>query len=166
MATDMSGKPSYTIGKVAENCILMYIHMNMEPSPCACTNLRRAARALTQLYDDALAPAGLKVTQFSVIRALSRLESASITRLAEEVRLDRTTLARNLQILQRARLVVLVPGVDQREREVMLSPAGAKALREAIPLWEKAQQRVLGWLGGTNLGNLTSLLSLLETKAV
>lgn len=144
----------------------MYMHSVMkESSQCTCTNLRRATGAVTQYYDKALAASGLRVTQFSLLRTLSRLQSVSITRLSEEMRLDRTTLGRNLKILQRARLVVLVPGEDLREREVMLSPSGTQALRAAIPLWERAQKQVGRWLGAKDLYKLSSLLSVLESNA-
>ncbi len=71
---------------------------------CACGRLRRATRALTQLYDDAMAPAGLRVTQFSLLRTLARLGSLRITALAEATLLDRTALSRNLDPLVARRL--------------------------------------------------------------
>ena len=106
--------------------------------PCACGRLRRAARALTQLYDDAMAPAGLRVTQFSVLRTLARLGAQRISDLAAAQLLDRTALSRNLDPLLERRLVKVVPGSDARTREVELTRAGRAALDAAMPYWRDA----------------------------
>jgi len=116
-------------------------------SQCVCVNLRRAARATSQLYDSALAAAGVKVTQFSLLRAIERHEPAAITTLAEDLDLDRTTLARNLLPLQRDRLVKLAAGEDQRVTEVRLTAKGRKAIANALPLWERVQGEVAQRLG-------------------
>ena len=109
---------------------------------CVCANLRRATRAITNLYDAALASSGLKITQFSLLRAVGRNEPVAITALAEEMALDRTTLARNLAPLQRDQLVELTPGSDQRVTEVRLTKAGRDAIAKALPLWKKTQADV------------------------
>jgi DNA-binding MarR family transcriptional regulator len=106
---------------------------------CICVNLRRAARAMTTLYDGALAAAGVKVTQFSLLRAVQRNEPAPINVLAEDLDLDRTTLARNLDPLQRDGFVELAPGADRRVTEVRLTRKGRAALSKALPLWHQAQ---------------------------
>jgi len=106
---------------------------------CVCTNLRRATRAISNMYDLALASSGLKITQFSLLRAVQRNEPVAITALADEMALDRTTLARNLAPLQRDRLVELKPGSDQRVTEVRLTRAGREAIAAALPLWKKTQ---------------------------
>lgn len=112
--------------------------MKRQPT-CVCVNLRRAARAVSYLYDEALAASGIKITQFSLLRAVERNEPIAITALAEELELDRTTLARNLGPLERDRLVLLVAGDDQRVTEVRLTAGGRAAIARALPLWEKAQ---------------------------
>lgn len=109
---------------------------------CVCANLRRATRAITNLYDLALASSGLKITQFSLLRAVARSEPVAISALAEEMALDRTTLARNLAPLERDRLVALKPGSDQRVTEVRLTRAGRDAIAAALPLWKKTQADV------------------------
>src|SRR4051812_14699691 len=114
---------------------------------CVCVNLRRATRALTQLYDSALADAGVKVTQFSLLRAVERNEPAAITTLANDLDLDRTTLARNLLPLQRDRLVTLAAGDDQRVTEVRLTAKGRKAIASALPLWQNVQSEIAERLG-------------------
>jgi DNA-binding MarR family transcriptional regulator len=95
------------------------------PSPaCACGRLRRAARALTQLYDDAMAPAGLRVTQFSLLRTLARDGALRISELAARQLLDRTALSRNLDPLLEMGHVEVVRGRDARTREVAISRKG------------------------------------------
>jgi DNA-binding MarR family transcriptional regulator len=113
--------------------------------------LRRAARSLTALYDAQLERAGLTLPQFSVLRALKRLGEQPISRLAEEVRLDRTTLTRNLQPLRARRWIAFGRGADRRERAVRLTPAGEDAIARALPGWERAQAVVEDRLGSERL---------------
>jgi len=120
---------------------------------------------MTEFYDRNLEPAGLKVTQFSLLRSVLRAGPTSISALAEEVRLDRTTLGRNLAVLEREGLVALSPGRDQRERTVTLTLSGKRALDSAIPLWEQAQYKVTKALGKNGLDGLTSLLIKVEAFA-
>lgn len=120
--------------------------MKRQPQ-CVCVNLRRAARAMSQLYDSALADAGVKVTQFSLLRAVERSEPVAITTLADDLDLDRTTLTRNLLPLQRDRLVKLAAGEDQRVTEVRLTAKGRRAIADAVPLWEQVQDKIGRRLG-------------------
>ena len=95
------------------------------PSPaCTCGRLRRATRALTQLYDDAMAPAGLRVTQFSLLRTLAREGPLTISALASRQLLDRTALSRNLDPLLDMGLVEVIRGRDARTKEVAISRKG------------------------------------------
>jgi len=130
---------------------------------CACIRLRRAARALTQLYDDAMAPAGLPVTQFSLLRTLSREGPMRISALAAAQLLDRTALSRNLDPLAARRLVAITPGRDARTREVALTRAGEAAIAAALPHWQRAQAIVAGRLGGDRLDALLDTLATIET---
>jgi DNA-binding MarR family transcriptional regulator len=109
---------------------------------CVCVNLRRAARAMTALYDDALAASGIKVTQFSLLRAVERNEPAPIGVLSEDLDLERTTLARNLNPLLRNGLVEVASGDDRRVTEVCLTAKGRKAIARALPLWQQAQAEI------------------------
>lgn len=130
--------------------------MKRQPQ-CVCVNLRRATRALTQLYDAALADAGVKVTQFSLLRAIERNEPAAISALAEDLDLDRTTLSRNLLPLQRDRLVALAPGADQRVTEVRLTGKGRKAIADALPRWQHAQDDIAQRLGHERIEQLREI---------
>ena len=132
-------------------------------TPCACGRLRRATRALTQLYDDLMAPSGLRVTQFSLLRTLERTGPQHITALAAAALLDRTALSRTLDPLVDQGLVSIRPGVDARTREAALTRAGAAALRAAEPYWKRAQGAVARRLGPAKLDALISTLAEIES---
>jgi DNA-binding MarR family transcriptional regulator len=107
---------------------------------CNCLALRQVARHITQFYDQFLAPAGLCATQFSILARLDRLGPITISALAAELVMDRSTLDRNLQPLERKGLVAVVKGhTDRRSREIRLTDAGAERLRTAVEGWVKAQ---------------------------
>lgn len=132
-------------------------------SPCTCSRLRRAARAVTQLYDDALAPVGLRVTQLSLLRTLQRLGTLTIGDLAARTLLDRTALSRNLDPLAERHLVAIVPGRDARTREVTLTRQGIAALAAAAPHWERVQREVARHVGHDRLDGLYDILRDIET---
>ena len=129
---------------------------------CACGRLRRATRALTQLYDDAMAPAGLRVTQFSLLRTLAREGPQRICALAAATLLDRTALSRNLDPLIARGYVAAVRGHDARTREVALTAEGERALHDATPHWRRAQTAVRRRLGPDKLALLIDTLGELE----
>jgi DNA-binding MarR family transcriptional regulator len=130
----------------------------------ACTNrrLRRAERALNDFYDSAMAPSGLHSNQFSLLTLPYLKPGLTITQLAQLTGLDRTTLARNLDLLERRRLVTLRAGEDQRTRVIEVSDLGRQALARALPLWERAQQQVSAALGDAQVHALYGHLDTLE----
>ena len=121
---------------------------------CVCFNLRKTARWVTQLYDEALRPTGLRATQFSLLSVAHYLGTATINQLAEVMVMDRTTLTRNLKPLEAQGYLRIHPGKDRRQREVTLRPAGSKVLDQAIPLWKEAQAHVVQSLGKDRTGRL------------
>jgi DNA-binding MarR family transcriptional regulator len=131
---------------------------------CACANLRRAARAVTQVFDEALGPSGLRATQFTLLVTSRLMGESTINELAERMAMDRTTLSRNLKPLVRSGLLEVRPGEDGRTRLVRLTPAGEHALEEAYPLWQQAQQETVGILGEERhealLGDVSRMVSL------
>ena len=131
-------------------------------APCTCSRLRRAARAVTQLYDDALEPVGLRVTQFSLLRTLQRHGTLTIGDLATRNLLDRTALSRNLDPLAERKLLAIVPGRDARKREVTLTRQGMAALAAAAPHWERAQREVTRRVGRERLDGLYDVLRDME----
>ncbi len=114
---------------------------------CVCANLRRATRVVTKLYDDTLRPSGLKMTQFTLLSTLMALGSSTLSELAQEMVVDRTTLTRNLEILQERGLVLTEEGEDRRERQLRLSDKGMTAVIGAYPLWQAAQTRAIEMAG-------------------
>lgn len=133
------------------------------PPACVCGRLRRAARALTQMYDATMAPGGLRITQFSLLRTLAREGPMRITALATATLLDRTALSRNLEPLVAQGLVRIAPGKDARTREVSLTRAGRSALDKATPYWHEAQKEVERKLGEPQIEALVGLLASVES---
>lgn len=113
-------------------------------SKCYCTNLRRSAGAVSEYYDKILRNAGMNASQYYLLVNLSRLGSANITRWAEHVGLERSTMARNVRVLVEHGWVRESGG---RGRVLTLSPEGQAALEQALPLWSEAQLRLEEFLG-------------------
>ena len=124
---------------------------------CLCYNLRRVSRAVTRHYDQCLAPAGLRTTQFSLLQAIRRLGPVTVSDLAEVALTERTTLTRNLGVLERDGLIATQTGktgMDRRKRLLALTDAGCAALNRAYPHWEAAQRSMEDRLGAGRLGQL------------
>jgi DNA-binding MarR family transcriptional regulator len=133
---------------------------------CACDQLRRAARELTQHYDAALARSGLAVTQLPILVALGSRGELPITILADVLSLDRTTLTRNLKILEGRGLVRIVAHEDDaRVHLASLTSAGARVLGEALERWEQLQARIEREFDAARLGNLSRELAALREAA-
>jgi len=112
------------------------------PSPCNCTNMRRASRALTQFYDKLLEPSGLKATQYSLLNHLKRLGPLTMNELSQAIRLERTTLVRNLKLLEKMGLVTLKAEKNSQARIVFITERGQVLLAAAASHWVQAQQAV------------------------
>ncbi len=138
---------------------------NTVNATCADLNLRRAARAVTQMYDRFLAASNLQVTQFSLLVACAVAGPVPITTLAEKLVMDRTTLARNLKPLQTRGLVKVAKGDDRRVHVVALSDRGYSALAKALPLWHEAQTQMVKGFGQPRLSSLLQDLSALVRLA-
>lgn len=108
-------------------------------SICYCTNLRRSANAISDIYDTALKSTGLTNAQYYLLITLWRLGSANITHWAEHVGLDRSTMVRNIKPLQNRGLIEAAPG---RGKTFALSVEGKTTLNSAVPLWQKAQKKI------------------------
>jgi len=107
------------------------------PLPCLCASFRRAARALTQLYDEALRPHGLRATQFTILQALSLTGEISQGNLGDLLVLDSTTLTRTLRLMRAQGWVEERRGKDRRERRLQLSAAGRRqsSAPSSLPRW-------------------------------
>ena len=127
---------------------------------CMCYNLRKTSRAITQFYDNMLEPSGLAITQFSLLVGLSIAENPTITKMANEMIIDRTTLTRNLSILQNHGLIkITASGNDKREKNIIITNKSKELLATALPLWEKAQSTVVKKFGKKNCNDILLDLS-------
>lgn len=127
---------------------------------CACLEMRKAGRVLTQIYDQYLRPAGIRGTQFAVLLRVSALEGPSVTDLGLDMGMDQTTATRNLELLERQGYVFLeAHPEDARKKQIRLTPEGRSKLEQAIPLWQEAQRGIQDRLGKENMDSLLSMLS-------
>lgn len=117
---------------------------------CLCSALRRTTRAVTQLYDAALRPLGLRSTQLPILVAASRLGRVPLAALAERLGMDRTTLLRNVRPLVRRKLVEVVTEEGSRRAELRATPAGGALLARVHPAWSAAQTRALKAVEGVD----------------
>jgi DNA-binding MarR family transcriptional regulator len=128
-------------------------------SGCTCFKLRRLTRRVTAVYDRALAGAGMRVTQYSLLAQLRRLHGVSISGLADALDMDRTTLTRNLKPLLEAGWVDVRPSTqDARTRVVEITPSGDAQFQAARTLWRRAQAEVNATIGQSQLNLLHDLL--------
>ncbi|MCK8782921.1 MarR family winged helix-turn-helix transcriptional regulator [Roseomonas sp. NAR14] len=125
---------------------------------CNCFAVRKAARRVTQLYDQHMAPLGLRAAQFSVLSHLRRLGPLAIGELAAEMAMDRTTMGRALRPLEREGLVAIGPGRDGRTRALSLTDAGLAKLREAVAAWKAAQRQFEAAYGADEAAALRAAL--------
>ena len=129
------------------------------PSACTCFRLRSLTRRVTQLYDQALAPSGLTVTQYSLLaHALRQGAAPTVSELAQQLFTDRTTLTRNLKPLAAAGLVKVGDGADARSKAVLVTAKGRGAFQAARPLWKEAQARLRAQAGDGRLAALHGLI--------
>jgi len=122
--------------------------------PCMCGSFRRTSRALTQLYENALRPLGLRATQFTILQALSLAGEVTQSQLGKILAMDSTTLTRTLQIMDREGWIAERRGEDRRERRLRLAKAGETQFNRALPAWEKVQSRLRHQLGEQSWKNL------------
>ena len=122
-----------------------------------CASLRRTSRALSQLYEDALRPVGLRATQFTILQTLSLAGEVTQGELGQILAMDSTTLTRTLNIMGRHGWIAKRRGEDRREWRMRLSKAGATQFKQALPHWEKAQTQLRRQLGEELSDNLMKL---------
>ena len=132
---------------------------DVEPEVCNCSALRQAARRVTRLYDDALAPTGLGVNQYSILARLGRVGPSRLQDLARLLVMDRSTLGHLLRPLEKRGFVRLrVSEQDGRSRVTELLPAGRAALAKGRPLWAQAQRRFASAFGEEGALDLRTIL--------
>lgn len=118
------------------------MHMHHDsPLPCICTSIRKTARVVNRVYDEALAPHGMTTAQFAILRHVIRSEPLALSRLAEELAMDRSALYRALGPMETRGWVQVEPGRG-RAKLARLTDAGRAALAEATPAWNAIQSRL------------------------
>ena len=138
---------------------MMTANSALKPEECNCFMVRSAARHVTQLYDQFLAPIGLRVTQFSILAKLKRLGPLTINALAKQLVMDRTTLGRNILPLERDGLIKIeASATDGRAKELHLTKAGEKRLLAGREAWAQAQARFDDRFGAKRAADLRGLL--------
>ncbi|MEW6145060.1 MAG: MarR family winged helix-turn-helix transcriptional regulator [Thermodesulfobacteriota bacterium] len=131
---------------------------------CTCFNLRKATRVVTQFYDDNMRPTGLRGTQFALLAHTQAMGPVALSKLAEVMVTDRTTLARNLEPLEKSGLVEVEDGDDRRVRIINITEEGRKKLSEAYPYWQRTQEEIKKMMGQYEWTALTSRLSVLVDR--
>ena len=119
-----------------------------------CATARMAARSLTRVYDQALQPAGIRTSQFSILARLFEEGPLPLTHLAGRLAMDRTTLARDLRPLERRGFVSVSVGADRRVRMAALTAAGRRLVDDVRPRWKSVQRDVRAELGADHVARL------------
>ena len=125
--------------------------------PCLCAAVRKTGRHLTKKYDQYLKPSGLKITQFSMLANIARNPSIAVTKLAELLVMDQTTVTRNLRVLEKAGYIhIETDTTDHRIKRTQVTGLGMCRMDEARPFWEKAQLEIERILGKESIERLLS----------
>ena len=136
-----------------------------QKSPCNCTALRKATRRISQLYDSALEPCGLRTTQRAILSHIGRAVKPSLGELAEALVMDRGALTHNLRPLERDGLVeVRTDPRDRRNRLIGLTAAGRAKLEESMPLWKGAQDGFEAAFGAAKSASLRQALDYIVSE--
>jgi DNA-binding MarR family transcriptional regulator len=141
--------------------LILDLHMQVKPalgfgslpdlsgtSACAAYQFRRTSRAVARLYDAAIAPSGIRSTQFAILTAIAKLQPVSMSRIGEILVIDPATITRSVRLLQKDGLLEIAPRGLRRQRLLTLTLKAEKALAVAVPLWREAQARFIASLGG------------------
>ncbi|HET7716432.1 MAG TPA: MarR family transcriptional regulator [Bauldia sp.] len=129
----------------------------MEVADCLCLAARRASRSLSRSYEQQLRPHGIRIGQFSVLTVLILRGPMTIGSLADFLGVERTTLTRNLALIESKRWVAIHPGKDARSRVVEVTPAGRAKVATAAPAWRAAQEAARKAIGPAGVASLRRL---------
>jgi DNA-binding MarR family transcriptional regulator len=133
-------KPTASIDTIAKTCIAV--------------RLRMLNRVVTNLYDDALRPLGLKVSQLNILVVTAKLGLAQPAKVCDLLQLDTSTLSRNVERMRAHGWLEVVPEEDARAQPFRLTPQGKRLIEKAIPAWEKAQRQAGELLGDEGIALL------------
>lgn len=148
MNVDLSEQERAALREVASNCL--------------CQKARNAARILTRFYDSYFTDTRIEPTQFNMLVAIRLMEPVPLGKVASRLGLERTTLTRNLALLERDGLVHTASGEDARSRQLSLTAAGRRTLQSALRNWKQAHTAVVGVLGKEDFSRILDALSLAD----
>ncbi len=134
------------------------------PEQCLCFNFRRASRVITRSFDEALASAGMTTAQFSSLYVLKSNGPMTVSKFAKAMETERTTLTRNLTLLEKEGLVSRATGEDRRQKVVAITAKGIRKLQAALPAWKAAQKRAVDRLGDRTMRAMLENTALIERK--
>ena len=133
----------------------------MHKHECLCIDLRTAANTITSLYDDAIREAGVSATQFNQIQLIRSLNGPTLKQLAQASHLDRSTLGRNVRVLENLGLLTMEVGADARTKTLHLTRKGRETFRRAARPWSAVQTKLSDRLGADGRHQLDRLLAAL-----
>ena len=137
----------------------------MNDETCICIDVRTAAQRLTAIYDQAMASSGVSVNQFSLLHLIYSLEGQTLKGLASASGLDRSTLGRNMRVLEKLGFVTMHIGDDARVRNVRMTSKGKAAFKLAVPLWREVQSRLANKIGSAQHVQFKETLQTLTSSA-
>ena len=146
----------------------MYIHhmtASAVPRPCTCTTVRRASRVLARAFDSTLEPAGMGVTQLAVLRAIGRHAGEPLSRVAEDLRMDRTSFYRAIAPMRRDGWIMLTEGPTARARSASITARGRRALQAVSAPWARTQTAIVEKFGRSAWASLVTELERLAACA-
>lgn len=130
---------------------------------CACANLRKAARSVTQAYEKKMEPTGLKVTQYYMLVNIARHDKISISNLGDIMLLDQSTVTRNVNVLKNSGYVDIARDIsDSRTKSVSITDIGLAKLEEATPIWLQIQGKIEKEIGQEKYQDLLETLKQLQ----
>ncbi|GKU25187.1 hypothetical protein CFB3_33920 [Clostridium folliculivorans] len=162
--------------QITKQAYYMYVHMiggvlhmfteenKKKIKDCACRNLRMTTRVTTLYYDKAFQPIGLKSTQFALLADIASRESSTIGELSEILLMDQTTVTRSIEVLRKNGFIeVRAAEDDARKRCISITKSGTDKLREAIPLWQEAQNKIVQSIGEEKYNDFLDTLALIQS---
>src|SRR3954454_12331193 len=132
---------------------------------CIAVRLRMLNRVITNIYDDALRPLDLKVSQMNILVAAAKMGTARPFEVCEYLHLDVSTLSRNVERMKARGWIEVVPDEDGRSQPFQLTAQGRKLLEKAVPAWSEAQQEVKRVLGDGFVGQLNHAMKRVSESA-
>jgi DNA-binding MarR family transcriptional regulator len=128
---------------------------------CIATRVRLLNRIVTKAYDDGLRPLGLRTAQQTILVAISLMKTPTPTQIERRLSLEKSTVSRNVERMQRRGWVEFVSGEDGRSHHLKLTPKGEKLLRESTTAWARAQKKMTVLVGKDGVAGLSRILSAL-----